>query len=52
MHSTNKAFERHFQMESDDLRAIYDDTCLKQADTRLTPENQAHEKGKVLKFKE
>ena len=52
MHTTNKAFERYFQMEADDLRAIYDDTCLKPADTRLTPENQAHEKGKVLKFKE
>jgi hypothetical protein len=26
MHSTNKAFERYFRMESDDLRAIYGDT--------------------------
>jgi len=23
MHSTNKAFEQYFQMESDDLRTIY-----------------------------
>jgi hypothetical protein len=26
MHSTNKAFERYFSMESDDLRSIYQDT--------------------------
>jgi integrase len=26
MHSTNKAFERYFNMESDDLRNIYEDT--------------------------
>ena len=26
MHSTNKAFERYFRMESDDLRDIYSDT--------------------------
>jgi hypothetical protein len=26
MHSTNKAFERYFQIEPDDLRAIYRDT--------------------------
>jgi integrase len=26
MHSTNKAFERYFNMESDDLRSIYKDT--------------------------
>jgi hypothetical protein len=25
MHSTNKAFERYFTMESDDLRNIYED---------------------------
>jgi hypothetical protein len=25
MHSTNKAFERYFSMESDDLRSIYKD---------------------------
>jgi hypothetical protein len=28
MHSTNKVFERYFQVESDDLRAIYRDTEL------------------------
>jgi hypothetical protein len=26
MHSTNKAFERYFNMEADDLRSIYEDT--------------------------
>jgi hypothetical protein len=26
MHSTNRAFERYFQVEPDDLRAIYRDT--------------------------
>ena len=26
MHSTNKAFNRYFAMESDDLRSIYEDT--------------------------
>ncbi|MEN6317762.1 MAG: hypothetical protein ABFD82_03255 [Syntrophaceae bacterium] len=26
MHSTNKAFDRYFSMESDDLRSIYKDT--------------------------
>ena len=32
MHSTNKAFERYFRMESDDLRDIYSDTVEKKAD--------------------
>ena len=39
MHSTNKAFERYFQIESDDLRDIYKDTVRKD------------ERGKVVKFK-
>ena len=39
MHSTNKAIERYFQIESDDLRDIYKDTVLKD------------ERGKVIKFK-
>jgi len=26
MHSTNKAFDRYYSMESDDLRSIYEDT--------------------------
>jgi len=29
MHSTNKAFERYFRIESDDLRSIYQDTVAK-----------------------
>jgi len=29
MHSTDKAFERYFSMESDDLRSIYQDTTGK-----------------------
>lgn len=40
MHSTNKAFERYFQIESDDLRDIYKDTVRK-----------TDEKGIVIKFK-
>jgi len=50
MHSTNKAFERYFQMEADDLRAIYDDTQVQPADTRLTPEKGGSRKAKVLKL--
>jgi hypothetical protein len=26
LHGTNKAFERYFSMEADDLRSIYQDT--------------------------
>ena len=37
MHSTNKAFERYFRMESDDLRSIYKDTT--------------RQKGKIIKLK-
>lgn len=32
MHSTNKAFERYFRMESDDLRDIYSDTISKKGE--------------------
>lgn len=39
MHSTNKAFERYFRIESDDLREIYKDTQRKV------------KKGKVVNFK-
>ncbi len=37
MHSTNKAFERYFNMESDDLRNIYKDTgtVIKLDESRL-----------------
>jgi hypothetical protein len=37
MHSTNKAFERYFRIESEDLRDIYRDTVRKD------------EKGKIIK---
>ena len=39
MHSTNKAFERYFRIESDDLRDIYKDTQRKV------------KKGEVVNFK-
>ena len=38
MHSTNKAFERYFRIEAEDLRDIYRDTVRKD------------EKGKIVKF--
>jgi uncharacterized protein Yka (UPF0111/DUF47 family) len=40
MHSTNKAFERYFRIESDDLRDIYKDT------------KKATKKADVIKLKE
>jgi len=45
MHSTNKAFERYFRMELDDVRDIY-------ADTHLTPNRVSDKKGQVIDFKE
>jgi len=45
MHSTNKAFERYFRMELDDVRDIY-------ADTHLTPNRVSDRKGQVIDFKE
>ena len=53
MHSTNKAFERYFQFESDDLRSIYADTAEKrktEIDTALTPQKTGLEKGNLLKL--
>lgn len=44
MHATNKAFERYFQLELEDVRAIY-------IDTGLTPKSGGSKKGKVLEFK-
>ena len=52
MHSTNKAFERYFQFEGDDVREIYGDTRLAPAGTRLAPKNGQTRKAKVLKLKE
>jgi len=43
MHSTNKAFDRYFQISLDDLREVY-------ADTKVTPEKVSPEKGKLLKL--
>jgi hypothetical protein len=42
MHSTNKAFERYFRIESDDLRGIYEDTREK--------ERADKPDGKTIKF--
>ena len=45
MHTTNKAFERYFRMDLDDVRDIY-------ADTHLTPNKVSDKKGQVIDFKE
>lgn len=37
MHSTNKAFERYFQIEPDDLRNIYRDTSGKKMAKKIIP---------------
>jgi len=41
MHSTNKAFDRYFRLEMDDVRDIY-------ADTHLTPNKVSPKKGQVI----
>jgi len=49
MHSTNKAFERYFQFESDDLRSIYAGTAdnrKTEIDTALTPQERPKKKGR------
>jgi len=52
MHSTNKAFERYFMIEADDMRDIYKTaTPDTETDTRLIPRNEGVEKGKLLNFK-
>ena len=54
MHSTNKAFDRYFQFESDDILAIYADTAYvrkNKIDTALTPQKRPSEKAKLLKLK-
>ena len=48
MHTTNKAFERYFQIELDDVRGIYKKT---KADKELTKVFCQSDKAKVLKFK-
>ena len=49
MHSTNKAFERHYRIETDEVRAVYQKTRVA---TKVQPGQTASEKGKLLKFKE
>ena len=41
MHATNKAFERYFRIELDDLREVY-------TDTKLTPVSVSGRKGQVI----
>ena len=50
-HSTNKAFERYFQFELEDVRAIYADAQPDKADKELTKDFGGSEKAKLLKFK-
>jgi len=47
MHSTNKAFERYFQIEVEDVRKVYQ----KAADKDLTKNPSQGSKAKVLKLK-
>ncbi|MBW2052158.1 MAG: hypothetical protein JRI85_07950, partial [Deltaproteobacteria bacterium] len=44
MHTTNKAFERYFQIEMDDVRQVYSSTILAQ-------KNSTSQKDKALKLK-
>jgi hypothetical protein len=46
MHSTNKAFERYFQVQVEDIVKMYQRT----ADTKPTPNNRVSEKGKVIEI--
>jgi len=49
MHSTNKAIERYFQIELDDLRTIYGKT---RGAKKALRNFSASEKDKILKFNE
>lgn len=49
MHSTNKAFERYFQMESDDLRTIYGKT---RGAKKALKNFSASQNDNILKYKE
>lgn len=54
MHSTNKAFDRYFDVECDDIRGICADTAKSgksRIDTPLTPQERAGQKGELLKLK-
>jgi integrase len=50
MHSTNKAFERYFRMEGDDLRAIYSQSRPSEGGKEVAKKKSAPEKAKVLKL--
>jgi integrase len=50
MHSTNKAFERYFRMEGDDLRAIYSQSRPLEGGKALAKKKSASEKAKILKL--
>ena len=45
MHATNKAFERYFQIEIEDVRRVYQKT---RADKGLTKDSSQQSKGKIL----
>jgi hypothetical protein len=51
MHSTNKAFERYFQMDSGNLRSIYEDTQGNQAATRMQRKRASTRSPNQLKRK-
>lgn len=48
-HHTNKAFDRYFQIEAEDMREIYQDA---ETDKKLTRKNRPIKNAKVLKLKE
>lgn len=50
MHSTNKAFERYFRMDGDDLRAIYSDTRSAGTGKKVAKDSRSSERDNVLKF--
>lgn len=51
MHSTNRAFERYFQLQAEDLRNIYADTRYKnEGGTEVEPGFGASPKAKVFDF--
>ncbi|MGV8081999.1 MAG: hypothetical protein AB2L22_18325 [Syntrophales bacterium] len=49
MHSTNNAFERYFNIESEDLRIIYGKT---RGATKVQPKNGTPKDSNILIFKE
>jgi len=49
MHSTNKAFERYFRIETDEVREVYE---FARGGPPVGHQNRPIEKAKVLKIKE